>query len=83
MTEANPSEKLSLVEIFAIEPNLKTVADNAFLHRRRRFSGRIGAYERVKDAARELVGWNAKDPRLRTSAAWDCFFDYILEGLRL
>ena len=83
MTEANPSEKLTLAEILAIEPNLKIVAANAFLHRRRRFSGRIDAYERAKDSAWELVGWDAKNPRLRTSAAWDCFFDYILEGLRL
>ena len=81
--EANPSEKLTLAEILAIEPNLKIVADNTLLHRRRRFSGRIDAYERAKDVAWELVGWDAKDPRLRTSAAWDCFFDYILEGLRL
>ena len=83
MTEANPSEKLTLAEILAIEPNLKIVADNAFLHRRRRFSGLIDAYERAKESAWELVGWDANDPRLRTSAAWDCFFDYILEGLRL
>lgn len=72
-----------LDEILALEPNLKTVAADAFLHRRRRFSIRIDAYERAKGAAWELVGWDAKNPRLRTSAAWDCFFDYILEGLRL
>ena len=83
MTEANPSETMRLAEILAIEPNLKTVADNAFLHKRRGFLRRIDAYERAKDSAWELVGWDAKNPRLRTSAAWNCFFDYILKGLRL
>lgn len=83
MTEANPSEKLTLAEILTIEPNLKIVAANTFLHRRRGFSRRIDAYERAKDSAWELVGWGANDPRLQTSSAWDCFFDYILEGLRL
>ena len=49
-----------LDEILALEPNLETVAADAFLHKRRRFSIRIDAYERAKGAAWELVGWDAK-----------------------
>ena len=74
---------MTLTEILAIEPNLKPIAANAFLHSRQDFSERIDAYEVVKRNAQKLIGWGAKDPRLRTSDAWGCFLDYILEGLRL
>lgn len=70
----------SLELLYEIEPDLKKIADKAAP---RRFYSRITAYEQAKDAAWELVGWGARDPRLRNSGAWDCFFCHVLLRLRL
>ena len=41
------------------------------------------AYEAAKKAAWKLVGWYARDPRLRNSGAWDCYSRYILGKLKI
>ena len=44
---------------------------------------RRAVYVEAKDAAWELVGWYARDPRLRSQGAWDCLFRYILDELNI
>ena len=31
----------------------------------------------------KLVGWYARDPRLRSQGVWDCLFRYILDKLNI
>lgn len=69
--------------IYEIEPGLKRVVNRAAAHKRRGFYKRLDAYAEAKAATDRLLGWGARDPRLRSSGAWDCFFDHVLEVLRL
>lgn len=69
--------------LYEIEPKLRKIADGLGLHKRKRFYNRIAVYERVKNDVWELVGWGARDPRLRSSGAWDCYFNFVLRELRL
>lgn len=73
----------NLEMLYEIEPTLKEIAARAAANKRRRFYARIEAYEQAKNSAWALVGWGARDPRLRSSGAWDCFFNYVLRILRL
>ena len=69
--------------LYEIEPQLKEIADRTVANKRRRFSAKIDAYTNAKNDAYKLVGWSARDPRLRSTGAWDCFFDYILNELNI
>lgn len=76
--------------IYAVEPGLERIArqtfDRALIaeHKRdQRAYERLNAYTVAKSVAKTLIGWSARDPRLRSSEAWDCYFDYILKTLRL
>jgi len=69
--------------LYTMEPELKAVSQKALRQKRKGFRRRLSAYETAKHEAQNLVGWFARDPRLRSSGAWDCFFDYVLEELRL
>lgn len=69
--------------LYEIEPKLRKIADGLGLHKRKRFYNRIAVYERVKNDVWELVGWGARDPRLRSSGAWNCYFNFVLRELRL
>lgn len=69
--------------LYQVEPGLKEIAARAVDQKRRRVYARYDAYTAAKDAAWELVGWYARDPRLRSSDAWNCFFDYILNQLNI
>lgn len=69
--------------LYEIEPTLKEIAARAAANKRRRFHARIKTYEQAKRAAWKFVGWGARDPRLRSSGAWDCFFNRVLRDLRL
>lgn len=73
----------TLDKIYAIEPELKAIADRAIAQKRRRFYARIEAYTTAKEAAWRIVGWYARDPRLRSHEAWDHYFDHILDKLRI
>ena len=69
--------------IYGVEPGLEQIARKAVRQKRRGFYRRLDAYSTAKKEAYKLVGWEARDPRLRSMGAWDCFFDYILEELRV
>ena len=71
----------SLEMIYSIEPQLREIAENAVRQKRRRYDAKLRAYCDAKNAADKLLGWDARDPRLRSSGAWDCFFDSILDEL--
>ena len=73
----------SLDMLYQIEPSLKDIARQAIAHRKEDFYKRLDVYITTKEKAYELVGWGARDPRLRQTGAWDCYFDYILEALKL
>ena len=73
----------TLAMLYQVEPELEAVAAKAVAQKRRRFRAKLDAYEAAKNAAYELVGWYARDPRLRSIGAWDCFFDYILDQLNI
>ncbi len=84
-TEADESYFLPwrLDMLYQVEPKLRQIADKALAHKRQGFHKRIDAYTTAKNEAEKLVGWFARDPRLRSSGAWDCFFHHVLEGLNL
>lgn len=73
----------TLEMFYAVEPELETIAAQAVAQKRRRFEEKHFAYAAAKKAAWKLVGWDARDPRLRSSKAWDCYFRYILEELKI
>ncbi len=69
--------------VYEIEPGLKQIADKASISRNGEFYERLDTYTEIKHEVKNLVGWFARDPRLRSSGAWDCFFHYVLEELKL
>lgn len=69
--------------LYQVEPELEAIAARTVAQKRRRFYARHDAYEAAKNAAWELLGWYARDPRLRSGEAWDCYFNYILDELRI
>ena len=69
--------------IYEIEPGLKRVANRTTAHKRRGFYERLAAYAEAKAAADRLLGWGARDPRRRSSGAWNCYFNFVLRELRL
>lgn len=73
----------SLEMLYQVEPELEAIVAQAVSQKRRRFWAKHEAYEAAKNAAWELLGWYARDPRLRSTEAWDCFFDYILDELNI
>jgi len=75
--------RLSLDTIYEAEPELRAIAESATRYRRRGRGVRLSAYEDAKREARPLVGWYARNPRLKNSAAWDCFFRHIIRALRI
>lgn len=73
----------SLGMLYCVEPGLEQIARKVARQKRRGFYRRLDAYVAAKHEAEKLVGWFARDPRLRSSGAWDCFFDYVLKELRI
>lgn len=73
----------TLDKLYQVEPALEEIATQAVAQNRRQLPARQAAYTDAKKAACRLVGWYARDPRLRSREAWDCLFRYILDGLRL
>lgn len=69
--------------LYQVEPELREIAARAVAQKRRRFQAKHEAYAKAKEEAMELVGWYARDPRLRSTEAWDCFFDYVLDQLNI
>jgi len=69
--------------IFGTEPKLAIIAVDAATVKWLWKKARIAAFETAMDKAGKLIGEDARDPRLRDRAAWDCFHDYILDHLRL
>lgn len=81
--DTSHSRKWTLGMLYAVEPELEAIAVRAAGQRRQRSWQRHFAYVAAKKAAWKLVGWYARDPRLRSSEAWDCYFRYILEELKI
>lgn len=73
----------TLDKLYQVEPELKVITARAVAQKRRRWPARRAAYVQAKSAAWKLVGWYARDPRLRNCAAWDCLFRYILDELNI
>ena len=74
----------SLEMLYEIEPRLKELADEAVSYKRKRnYQVKRDAYIKARNASWELVGWGARDPRLRNSGAYDCFTHYILDELKI
>lgn len=69
--------------LYQIEPALIGIAERAVAQKRRCLKRRCEAYCGAKCQAEHLIGWNARDPRLRSDGAWNCFFNYIVKELRL
>lgn len=64
----------TLDKLHQVEPALAEITARAVAQRRRRYPARLAAYTKAKHEAWELVGWYARDPRLRSQGAWDCLF---------
>lgn len=69
--------------LYQVELELKEVAAAAVAQKRLNLYAKIAAYKAAKKSAYGLLGWSARDPRLRSSEAWDCFFRYILDQLNI
>ncbi len=69
--------------LYEIEPRLAEIAAEAKSQRRSRARDRWRAYGRAKHRAWYLVGWCARDPRLRNSGAWDCYIRHITRALNI
>ena len=73
----------TLEGLYQIEPELASIAKKAIAHKGLQYERKRAAYVAAKDEAWELVGWEARNPQLRNSGAWDCFFRYILDELNI
>lgn len=73
----------TLKMLYEVEPQLKDIADRAIAKKCWCFEKKLEAYVTAKNDAWKLVGWEARDSRLRSHQAWDCFFNYILEELKI
>lgn len=82
-SDTDNSRKWTLGMLYAVEPGLEAIARRTAAQKRRRVEQRHFAYAAAKKAAWKLVGWSARDPRLRSSGAWDCYFQYIVKELRI
>ena len=69
--------------LYQVEPELEAIAAHTVAQKHRGIYARLDAYAAAKHAAYKLIGWYARDPRLRSAEAWDCFFRYILEQLNI
>ena len=69
--------------IFGTEPRLADIAVNAATVKWLWKKARIAAFEAAMDKADKLIGEDASDPRLRDNVAWECFYNYILDHMRL
>lgn len=67
--------------VYEVEPDLEQIAAWAVSQRGRRYQAKLETYEKVKAEADRLVGWRARDPRLRCSAAWDCYMRHVVKRL--
>lgn len=75
--------RYTLNKICEIEPELGVIVDRAISMKRAPIRERHRAYTRAKFDAWKLIGWEARDPRLRNSKAWNYFFRKIIECLRI
>lgn len=79
----------SLAMVYAVEPSLETIRRRAFdqallKSHKRGTSKRNGiqeAFVEAKNSAIKLIGWYARDPRLRSQAAWDFYIDGLHDAL--
>ena len=75
-----PLPKFELWMIFEVEPDLKRLGLEALELFRGSPEQRTNAYYWAKDEFSLLVGWEARDPRLRSEEAYDCYTDWLLHG---
>lgn len=73
-------EPRTITEIAAIEPRIVGILNDAKRLRKGRRTWR--AYEALKGRASHLVGWFARNPRLRTSDVYDLVIGAIVRGGR-
>ena len=72
----------SLEMMYEIEPRLKKIADRALeVKGSQKDDVLINAYTKARSECYELVGWAARDPRLRSTEAYDFYTDYIIAEL--
>lgn len=69
--------------IYQVEPSLAEVVlkcrKNAITKDRYEYD----VYSEVKEETCDLVGWNARDPRLRSTGAYDCFIHEVIDALEI
>lgn len=73
----------ALAALYEVEPGLKEIAGRALAQKGQPYFERLLAYRQAKHDADGFLGWSARDPRLRSHEAWDCFFGCILDELNL
>ena len=72
----------SVEMLYEVEPKLKEIADKALTVKGHENDDvLINAYTEARSACYKLVGWAARDPRLRSTEAYDCFTDHIIAEL--
>lgn len=73
----------SMEMIYEIEPELKSIVQYAIAQKHRHIAARYSAYSAAKLNSNKLIGWGARDPRLRSSEAYDAYLGYILGELKI
>ncbi|MEM6778218.1 MAG: hypothetical protein AAF670_11230 [Planctomycetota bacterium] len=68
-------------DLVAIEPELAELEARARSMSQLGGSGKCHHYEMLKSQASHLVGWNATDPLLTTSTAYEVVIDRLLKAL--
>lgn len=79
----------SLAMIYAVEPSLETIRRRAFdqallgTHKRRAVKKNAvnNAFVEARNSSDKLIGWNARDPRLRSSEAYEFYIYGLKEAL--
>lgn len=67
-------------DLCRIEPRLRDVEIDALLRTRPDF---WRGWEQIKSRMSELVGWDSSKPSLRSSAAYDAAYRYLLDAYEL
>ncbi len=69
--------------IYQVEPSLKEIVLKCKEYRKKPVSKRYDFYSDVKEETYKLVGWGARDPRLRSTGAYDYFIDRVIDELHI
>lgn len=69
--------------LYEVEPGIRLIIEDCKNERRKEFCYKCKIYSKAKMDSYKLVGWMARDPRLRSTGAYDCFIKALVDALDL